>query len=106
MAIWEIVDRGEVPEMPFLPFLEVEQLQMGDHALAVPKQFQHVLGGKFRKLGVMRYPLRRQESQSSSTWGGILSSSGVSGALSGTSGEGQLGIAFGLEPRFHDPLRS
>lgn len=50
MGDLEIVDRGEVPEMAFLPFLEVEQLQMGDHALAVPKQFQHVLGGKFRKL--------------------------------------------------------
>ena len=60
----EIVDRGEVPEMAFLPFLEVEQLQMGDHALAVPKQFQHVLGGKFRKLERDAVPLRRQESQS------------------------------------------
>ena len=45
---------------------------------------------------VMRYPLRRQESQSSNTWGGILSSSGVSGALSGTSGEGSSGLRSGL----------
>ena len=98
----EIVDRGEVPEMPFLPFLEVEQLQMGDHALAVPKQFQHVLGGKFRKLERDAVPAAQAGEPVKQHMGRHPEQFRRVRRVVRHVGRGQLGIAFGLEPRFHD----
>ena len=98
----EIVDRREVPEMPLLPFLEVEQFQMGDHALAVPEQFEHVLGGKFRKLerdavaaAQARKPVKQHMGRHPEQFRRVR-------RVVRHVGGRELRIAFGLEPRFHD----